>query len=64
MLEKQEDKKVEYQKVKKAKVIQVIETVATVGEGTEKNPSRFMYQYWSLEGELLAEKDTLENSNY
>lgn len=58
------ENKVEYQKVKKAKVIQVIETVVTVGEGTEKNPSRYMNQYWSLEGELLAETDTLENSNY
>ena len=40
-----------------AKVIQVIETVSSRGKGTEENPCRWVHQYWSLEGELLAEND-------
>lgn len=40
-----------------AKVIQVIETISTRGKGTEENPCRIVHQYWSLEGELLAEND-------
>ena len=40
-----------------AEVIKVIHTVATRGVGTEDNPVRVVHQYWSLSGELLAEKD-------
>ncbi|MDH4241018.1 MAG: carboxypeptidase [Phycisphaerae bacterium] len=42
-----------------AKVVKVIFTVSHRGSGTEKDPARLIYQYWSLEGELLAEHDTL-----
>ena len=42
-----------------AKVIQVIETKACVGRGTEQDPNRVVTQYWSLEGELLAQDDPL-----
>ena len=41
-----------------AKVIQVIETKSIRGLGTEKDPVRTITQYWDLEGEFLAEKDT------
>lgn len=41
-----------------AKVIQVIETKAKRGLGTEKDPVRDVTQYWDLEGNFLAEMDT------
>lgn len=41
-----------------AKVIQVIETKAKRGLGTEKDPVRNVVQYWDLEGNFLAEMDT------
>ncbi len=44
--------------VKSAKVIQVIETKAKRGLGTEKDPVRNVVQYWDLEGNFLAEMDT------
>ena len=43
----------------KAKVIQVIRVEAIRGEGTDDDPVRRVYQYWSFQGALLAENDTL-----
>ncbi len=43
---------------KSAKVIQVIETKAKRGLGTEKDPVRDVVQYWDFEGNFLAEMDT------
>lgn len=40
-----------------ARVIQVIETKAMRGEGTDIQPSREVTQYWTLDGEFLAEND-------
>ena len=40
-----------------ARVIQVIETVKKRGKGTREDVVRNVVQYWSLEGELLAEND-------
>lgn len=40
-----------------AKVIQVIETKSIRGAGTEKDLSREVTQYWSLDGKILAEHD-------
>ena len=42
-----------------ARVIQVIETKAMRGSGTPKQPIREVIQYWSFDGELLAENDPL-----
>lgn len=42
---------------KSAKVIQVIETKAKRGLGTEKDPVREVIQYWDLKGAFLAESD-------
>lgn len=39
-----------------AKVIQVVETRSIEGYGTPEDVCREVVQYWSLEGELLAEK--------
>ena len=41
-----------------AEVILVIETKCTRGAGTSANPVRLVTQYWSLDGKLLAEKDS------
>lgn len=48
-----------------AKVIKVIVTKSIKGAGIdEKDPVRFIYQYWSLKGKLLAERDDyLESIN-
>lgn len=40
-----------------ARVIQVIETMALRGEGTENDKCREVKQYWDFEGKLLAESD-------
>ncbi len=42
-----------------AEVMQVIRTKSLLGEGTEKDPVRYIYQYWDFEGNLLASHDTL-----
>ena len=44
----------------KAEVMQVIKTKSLIGIGTEKDPVRFIYQYWDFEGKLLASHDTIE----
>ncbi len=41
-----------------AKVIKVIKTVSLIGAGVEKDPVRYIIQYWDLKGKLLATKDT------
>ena len=47
--------------VDSAKVIQVVETKALRGNGTEGDPFRYVIQYWSFDGYLLAEKDPKED---
>lgn len=47
--------------VDKAEVVQVIKTTSILGKGTEKNPVRYIYQYWDFKGNLLANKDTLKD---
>lgn len=46
-----------------AKVIQVIETKSNRGKGTLDDLSRQVVQYWSLEGQLLAERDPHTTKN-
>lgn len=46
---------------KSAKVIQVIETRAKRGLGTEKDPVREVIQYWDFDGNFLAEMDEEHN---
>lgn len=53
----QEKKTVHPRGMDSAKVIQVIQTTALIGDGTESDPNRFVTQYWSLEGNLLAQFD-------
>lgn len=42
-------------------LVEVIHVIATRGKGTEKDPVRPVDQYWSKDGELLAEKDAIQN---
>lgn len=35
----------------------VIKTIFRKGNGTENDPYREVVQYWTLDGELLCEKD-------
>ena len=42
---------------KSARVVQVIETKADRGYGTEQDPVREVTQYWDLDGNFLAEMD-------
>lgn len=45
-----------------AKVIQVIETTALRGQGTNDDLLRIVTQYWDFEGNLLAENDPCAES--
>lgn len=47
--------------IRNTEVIQVIRTVSFFGNGTEENPNRFIEQYWSLDGKLLATVDPLDS---
>ena len=47
--------------VKKAKVISVVQVEAKIGTGTKEDPVRNAIQYWDLEGNLLAERDLLND---
>ena len=40
-----------------AKIVPVIVTESLRGIGTENDPVRIVKQYWSFDGELLAEND-------
>lgn len=39
------------------RMIQVIETTETAGSGEDRDPHRFKTTYYTLEGDLLAERD-------
>ena len=40
----------------KAKLVQVIRTETVEGDGLKESPVHSVERYWTLEGELLAEK--------
>jgi hypothetical protein len=42
-----------------ARVIQVIETVSNRGKGIVGDPVRNIKQYWTFDGDLLAEYDPI-----
>lgn len=44
------------------KLMQVICAEITKGKGTEENPVRIVIQYWSVDGELLAEVDPFQGN--
>lgn len=47
--------------VDSAKVIQVIETQSARGAGTSDQPTRTVKEYWTLDGEKLAESDPISS---
>lgn len=49
--------------VKGAKVIEVIEVEALHGEGVNADPFRIVTQYWSLDGNMLAQRDEWEEES-
>lgn len=44
-----------------AKIVKLIRTAAPMGAGTEDDPVRLVYQYWSLDGKLLFTEDDYLN---
>lgn len=48
-------------KIKSVTMAQIIITESTIGEGTDIDPVRILFQYWDLKGNLLAQHDS-ENS--
>lgn len=53
-------KSLEPETARRAKIIEVIETVSTRGNGVD-TVFREVIQYWSKDGKLLAEKDDFKN---
>lgn len=50
-------KNIEMKTPQLAELVEVIHVEAARGEGTEENPVRIVHQYWSKDGQLLAELD-------
>jgi len=61
MIESKTKAPLETKPTSSAKVITVIETISVIGSGTPDNPLRHMIRYWSLDGDLLAEHDTVND---
>lgn len=60
-----EEKITKFRGVDNAKIIEVIRVVSTIGTGTEKDPVRLIFQYWTLDGKLLTSKDSyLEDTTF
>lgn len=45
----------------KAKLVKLIYTEVTKGDGTKENPTCRVKQYWTLDGKLLFEEDIVKN---
>lgn len=48
--------------VRSVKVIKVIEVVSVIGQGTEQSMVRYLNEYYTLGGRLLASHDTLQDA--
>jgi len=46
--------------IRSVKTIQAIEVISTMGHGLKDDPYRTITQYYSLDGKLLAESDSLD----
>lgn len=44
----------------KLRTVTLIETCTTTGFGTAEDPMRHLYEYWTPEGEKLAEFDSID----
>ena len=47
-----------------AKLVELIYTEVTKGDGTKENPTHIVKQYWTLDGKLLFEEDTANTQDY
>lgn len=45
------------QPIRSVEIIKVIRIIYVAGKGTEEAPNHIKTQYWSEEGQLLAESD-------
>lgn len=52
------ERKIKRETPQVAEVVQVIHTLATRGAGTNEDPVRYVHQYWSFDGKLLAENES------
>lgn len=43
------------------KFVKVLVTTLLRGEGNEKDPVRYVYQYWDMEGNFLFEIDDIDH---
>ena len=50
-------------KIKSVKTAQVIITESSIGKGIESDPIRILVEYWDLTGGLLAQHDTINDSD-
>ncbi len=48
--------------VRNVKIIKVIKVVSVIGNGTEESMTRYLNEYYSLDGQLLARQDTLHGT--
>jgi hypothetical protein len=48
--------------MEEAKVIEIIKTKSSIGDGTKENPVRLVIQYWDFQGNLLFSHDTLHDN--
>ena len=46
-----------FQKIKKAELVEVIRTESVEGDGTEKETVRTVTRYWEKDGRLIGERD-------
>ena len=60
-MEQNQLKKTDVVQTGKAKIIEVVFTEFIKGFGSEDDPIRPVQQYWTRDGELLFEKDPLQN---
>lgn len=51
----------ECRRLDQVEIAKVILITMLRGEGTEKDPVRYVYQYWDMEGRFLFEYDDLDH---
>ena len=44
-------------KIQSVRIVPLIETVITIGKGTEDDPMRYLYQYWDYNGNMVAQNE-------
>jgi hypothetical protein len=52
------------EEVMKAKLITLVYVEFTRGDGTKENPIRTVKQYWTTDGKLIFEDDTVKSHDH